>query len=134
MEEVAEDDAEAMYRKLNVHAHKLIHKHADGKNQEEMQDVEEIRRRAEAKGLGMMDVPIIKRLAAKYHGKHDINKKKGIEEHQRQQMETFNMKGQGMVDLHRHLRREPATPLVAVRRKRRGMAKQQAGTIATSPK
>ena len=85
-DEVADDGAEAMYHKLNVQAQKLIYKHADGKNQEEMQDVEEIRRRAEAKGLGMMDVPHIRRLAARYHGKHDISKKKSIEEHLRQQM------------------------------------------------
>ena len=36
-----------------------------------------------------------------------------IEEHQKSQMQTFGTKGQGLVDLHRYLRREPAAPLVA---------------------
>ena len=43
-------------------------------------------------------------------------------------------KKEDLTQLHRHLRKEPATPLVAVRRKSRGHLWQQAGTIATSPK
>lgn len=130
----ADDTTEDMYRRLNAQAQKLISKHADKKDQAEQQEVEELERRAQGGGLEVRDVHAIKRLAAKYQAKYSMNKRKSIEDHQKSQMQTFGKKGQGLVDLHRYLRREPAAPLVAVRRKRRGMAKQQKGTIATSVK
>ena len=61
-------------------------------------------------------------------------RKKSIDEDRKQQLEAYKVKGQGVTDLHRHLRKEPSTPLVALRRKHRGAGDQVAGTIATSPK
>ena len=63
-----------------------------------------------------------------------IRDRKSREEYQQQQLQTFKAKKEGLTQLHRHLRKEPATPLVAVRRKSRGPLWQQAGTIATSRK
>ena len=82
----------------------------------------------------MMDLPFIKRVAAKYQAAYTANRKKSVEEYRREQYDAYQAKGKGVCDLHRHLRKEPAMPLVAVRRKQKGSANQRPGTIATSPK
>ena len=68
--------------------------------------------------LSFKDVPFLKRAASKYMVSYNVNKKKSVEEHRKTKMEAFGAKGKGLTDLHRHLRKEPATPLVAVRRKK----------------
>ena len=59
---------------------------------------------------------------------------KGIEGYHKAQMLVYKKKDKGQWHLYRHMKRDAATPLVAVRRKQRGSRGQQVGTIATSPK
>ena len=119
-DEVNEAVNKDIYSKLNYDAKKLIIKHAQAKRVDEMDFVSWLKEGGKQRAIGIKDVPALKRQAAKYYKEYESNRRKGIEEYRKQQLAKFQVKSQGTTDLHRHLRKEPATPLVAVRRKGRG--------------
>ena len=80
-----------------------------------------------------MDIPSVKRLIAKYHEANVSLRRKAVEADQKANEKVFREKGKGQWELYRQLKKEPANPLVAVRRVRRGRRGQSAGTVATSP-
>ena len=81
-----------------------------------------------------MDDPLLKRMAAKYHVANTTNRRKAIEEHRKTRMKLYQVKGKGQWDLYKLLKKPPATPLVAVRRRRKGvLAGRRIGALATLP-
>ena len=73
-------------------------------------------------------------MAAKYHEASAPNRRGAIEEHHKARMKLYQVKGKGQWGLYKLLKKPPATPLVAVRRRRKGLLTgQRIGTIATLP-
>ena len=59
--------------------------------------------------------------------------RKPIPENDKARRLTSQVEDKGQWELHKHLKKDAANPLIAVRRRRKGPKEQQPGTIATSP-
>ena len=132
--EAANDETDAQHQALNTRATQLLVKNTSeehGWEREERNRLIDLHKRSD---YTISDVPALKRIAGKYHTEYATNRRKSVEEYRKAQYEAYQTKGKGICDLHRPLRKDPATPLVAVRRKQKGGLNQKAGTIATSPK
>ena len=69
----------------------------------------------------LMDLPGLRRINAKYHDANISLRRKAVEAERKANEQMFRTKGKGQWELYRQLKKESATPFVAVRRvKKRG--------------
>ena len=86
---------------------------------------------------GRVEIPEaqgIKRAIDKYHGENIKLKKKAVVEHEKARMHIYQAKDKGQWELYKQMKDDAAIPLVAVRRKKKNIGGQLAGTVAASPK
>lgn len=127
------ENVEAL-EKLNVEAYKGIQKAYDCKCEIEARHCEKLREACESHNVvnDIMVSPILRRMAEMYNKKHYSEKKKGKQENQRCKHVLYQSKPDGTTVLGRSLKKNNATPLLAVRRTEKGPIGQQKGSITTN--
>jgi hypothetical protein len=122
------------YKKMNVETARLIMKNLE-KGEQWQQDIREAMEQIEVEGkAGIMAAPGLKRAANKFHDLNVKWKKKAVVENQKARMLMYQAKDKGQWELHKHMKKEAANPLVALRRREKGPRGEAKGTISTSPK
>jgi len=124
---------EEEYTKLNEAAFEKIIKKADVHDEEERNFAQAIKQGFAGRPMNTMQIPMLKRQAAKYHQRHDALKAKAKAQSEKVRQKIYRAKGGGQWKLNKALNEKMASPLLALERRRKGPKGQPKGTITTSP-
>ena len=105
----------------------------DNHDQEEREFAQKLEQEFTGKPMNTMQVPMLKRQAAKFHQKHDALKVKARTENEQVKQRMYRAKGGGQWKLNKALNEKMASPLLALVRRKKGPKGQPKGTITTSP-
>ena len=122
------------YWKLNEAAFSKILKEVDQHDDEERAFANTLEQGLAGKPMNLMQVPMLKRQAAKFHLRHDALRVKAKVESEEVKQNMFRANGGGQWKLHKALSSSNSSPRLALTRTRKGPKGQPKGTITTSPK
>ena len=103
-EYVEKEEVQTTYGTLNSDSMKLLRKSIDKETQWEEEIGKAIKKLQKESQVSVMNVPNLKRAAAKYHEAYAAHRRKGIEEHHKAQMLIYKKKDKGQWDLYRHMK------------------------------
>ena len=114
------DDKVGAYITLNQQALKKVEEVAEEKLEWE-RDIKGTLKGSTRMQVGnVMLIPWMKRVAAKYHARSSVEKKKAMDVRGKETQTLYSMKGKGQREINKPMRGDAATPLAALRRKVKG--------------
>ena len=121
------------YKDLNCRAMERIQAMAEDKLEWEKEIGSRLKGKKRIMSGNIMMVPWMRRLAAKYYERSVAEKKKALTKRNQEKQEAYSKKGKGQWEINKSMRGESASPLAALKRKKKGPRGQAPGTITTDP-